>query len=69
MMSIQELDPFGYTPLSISLRFSHLSPCVWVKYLVFSKKRKKKKRRKDSNLFWCKQNLLVELSLIVTHYF
>ena len=35
------LNPFGYIPLSVSLRFSSISLYVWV-LKVFSKKKKKK---------------------------
>ena len=43
MLCIQELSPFGYTPLAIFLRHFPLSSCVCVlKYLVFFFKKKKK---------------------------
>ena len=40
MLCIQELGPFGYTPLLVSLKPSPLSPCMRVlKYLVFLKEK------------------------------
>ena len=40
VLCIQELDPFGYTPLLVSLKPFPLFPCVCVlKYLVFSKEK------------------------------
>ena len=38
ILCIQELSPFGYTPLSVCLKFSPLSLHV-LKYLVFKKKK------------------------------
>ena len=40
VLCIQELGPFGYTPLLVSLKPSTLSPCVCVKILSIFKRKK-----------------------------
>ena len=42
MLCIQELGPFGYTPLIVSLKPSSLSPFVCIKILSFLNQKKKK---------------------------
>ena len=47
VLCIQELGPYKYIPLSVSLKFSLLSPCVHVKIVSILKKKKGERENLD----------------------